>query len=123
VVARVDPEPLIKRVDVDAVASRIDLEPLVARIDPNVVAKRLDVDGVVARVDLDAVVARLDLPRIVAEVLAVIDLPEIVRESTGSAASEVVRDLRTESARADDVVARIVDRLFRRQRQLPTEQP
>ena len=122
VVARVDPEPLIKRVDVDAVASRIDLEPLVARVDPDAVGKRLDVDAVVARVDLDAVVARLDLPRIVSEVLAVIDLPEIVRESTGSAASEVVRDLRTESARADDVVARIVDRLLRRQRRLPTEQ-
>ena len=123
VVARVDPEPLIKRVDVDAVAARIDLEPLVARVAPDAVAERLDVDAVVARVDLDAVVARLDLPRIVAEVLAVIDLPEIVRESTGSAASEVVRDLRTESAHADDVVARIVDRLLHRQRRHPTEDP
>jgi hypothetical protein len=115
VVARVDPDRVVSRVDVDAVASRVDLDAVVARIDPDVVAKRLDVDAVVSRVDLDAVVTRLDLPRIALEVIAAIDLAEIVRESSGSAASEVVRGIRTESVQADDAVARTVDRLLRRQ--------
>jgi len=114
VAARLDPDPVVLRVDVDAVASRIDLDALIARVDPDSVAKRLDVDAVVARVDLDAIVARLDLPRIALEVIAAIDLPEIVRESTGSAASEVVRGIRVESVQADDAVARIVDRLLHR---------
>jgi hypothetical protein len=80
------------------------------------VAKRVDVDAVVARADLDAIVTRLDLPRIVHEVIVAIDLPEILRESTGSAASEVVREIRAESVRTDDAVARVVDRLLHRQR-------
>jgi hypothetical protein len=122
VAARLDPDPVVLRVDVDAVASRIDLDALIARVDPDSVAKRLDVDAVVARVDLDAIVARLDLPRIALEVIAAIDLPEIVRESTGSAASEVVRGIRAESVQADDAVARIVDRLLHRQQRLPREQ-
>jgi len=121
VAARLDPDPVVMRVDVDAVTSRIDLGTLIARIDPDVVAKRLDVDAVVARVDLDAVLARLDLPRIALEVIAAIDLPEIVRESTGSAASEVVRGIRAEGIQADDAVARIVDRLLRRQQRLHRE--
>src|SRR4051794_8464163 len=121
VVARVDPDLVVLRVDVDAVASRVDLGALVARIDPDAVAKRLDVDAVVSQVDLEAIVARLDLPRIALEVIAAIDLAEIVRQSTGSAASEVIRGIRAESVQADDAVARTVDRLLRRQRR-PREQ-
>lgn len=121
VAARLDPDPVVLRVDVDAVAARVDLGALIARVDPDAVAKRLDVDAVAARVDLDAVVARLDLPRIVLEVINAIDLPEIVRESSGSAASEVVRGIRAESVQADDAVARVVDRLLRRQQRIPRE--
>jgi hypothetical protein len=134
VAARLDLETVLSRVDVDAVASRVDLAALVARVDPDAVVKRVDVDAVVARADLDAILVRLDLPRIVQEVIvaidlpriveeviAAIDLPEILRESTGSAASEVVRGIRAESVQADDAVARIVDRLLHRKRQLPKE--
>ena len=50
-----------------------------------------------------------------------IDLPEIIRESTGSMASEVVRDVRMQSIDADVAIARIVDRLIRRRRERRTE--
>jgi hypothetical protein len=123
VAARLDLESVLSRVDVDAVASRIDLAALVARVDPDDVAKRIDVDAVVARADLDAIIVRLDLPRIVQEVIVAIDLPEILRESTGSAASEVVRGIRAESVQADDAVARVVDRLLHRKRQRLPEHP
>jgi hypothetical protein len=116
VVSRVDVNGVVSRVDVDAVASRMDLDAVVARVDPDTVAKRLDVDAVVSRVDVDAVLARLDLPAIAVQVIAAIDLPEIVREATGPAASEVVRGIRTEGVHADDAVARMVDRMLRRTR-------
>lgn len=115
-VAKVDLDAVASRIDVDSVASRLDLSRVIARLNLDEVAKRLDVDAVVARVDLDAVLGRLDLPEIAMKVVTAIDLPEIVREAAGPASSEVVRGLRTEGAQADDVVARMVDRLLRRGR-------
>jgi hypothetical protein len=83
------------------------------------------VDAVVARADLDAVIDRLDVIGIVEEVLEVIDLPAIIRDSTGSMASETVRGVRMTGITADDALSRAVDRaLFRRrQRQTPQEPP
>lgn len=121
VASRIDVGAVASRIDVDSVASRLDLGRVIARIDLDGVAKRLDVDAVVARVDLDAVLGRLDLPAIAMKVVTAIDLPEIVRESTGPAASEVVRGIRAEGAQADDVVARMVDRLLHRRKPGPQE--
>lgn len=119
VVSRVDVDGVVSRVDVDVVASRIDLDAVVARVDPDAVAKRLDIDAVVSRVDVEAVLARLDLPAIAMQVITTIDLPEMMREATGPAASEAVRGIRTEGVHADDAVARMVDRMLRRTRPGP----
>jgi hypothetical protein len=59
-------------------------------------------------------VARLDLVGIAQSVIDAIDLPEIVRESTGALSSDAVRAVRDESRRADDRVAGLFDRLLRR---------
>ncbi|HEX3261685.1 MAG TPA: hypothetical protein VHS35_24470 [Pseudonocardia sp.] len=132
VVARVDIGAIVDRIDLDAVAARIDIEAIAARldldrlaagldvtavvdrVDLDAVAARVDADRVVARVDLDAVVARLDLVGIAQSVIDAIDLPEIVRESTGALSSDAVRAVRAESRRADDRVAGLFDRLLRR---------
>ena len=132
VVARVDIGAIVDRIDLDAVAARIDIEAIAARldldrlaagldvtavvdrVDLDAVAARIDADRVVARVDLDAVVARLDLVGIAQSVIDAIDLPEIVRESTGALSSDAVRAVRAESRRADDRVAGLFDRLLRR---------
>jgi hypothetical protein len=50
------------------------------------------------------------------QVIDAIDLPEILRESTGSVASEAVRGVRADGVQADEAVARFVDRLLRRSR-------
>jgi hypothetical protein len=131
-VARVDIAAIIDRIDLDAVAARIDIEAIAARldldqlaagldvtavvdrVDLDAVAARIDADRIVARVDLDAVVARLDLVGIAQSVIDAIDLPEIVRESTGALSSDAVRAVRAESRRADDRVAGLFDRLLRR---------
>ncbi|MGB0101527.1 MAG: hypothetical protein WBP61_14715, partial [Nocardioides sp.] len=58
--------------------------------------------------------AQMDLPVLVEGVLDEIDLPEIIRDSTGTMASETVRSVRIQSVSADESVARLVDRLLRR---------
>jgi hypothetical protein len=57
------------------------------------------------------------------EVVNGIDLPEIIRESTGSMASDVVRDARMQSIDADVAIARVVDRVIRRRRARRTDAP
>jgi hypothetical protein len=52
-----------------------------------------------------------------------IDLPEIIRDSTGSVASETVRTVRMQGVDADRTVARIVDRIMLRRRQRRTDAP
>ena len=87
---------------------------VVARVDLDAVAARVDPKPVVTRVDLDAAVARIDIVGIAREVIAAIDLPEIVRDSTGALSSDAVRTVRAEGAQADEVVAGFVDRVLRR---------
>jgi len=140
-VATVDIEAIINRVDIDEVVRRVDLDAIVDRIDVDIVAKRLDIDAVADRIELDRIVERLDLDKIVArvdvdavinrvdlvalaeQIIDGIDLPEIIRESTGSMASEVVRDVRVQSIEADERVAHIIDRLLRRGRARHTDAP
>ena len=115
VVRRVAIDAILERVDIDAIVAGVDLDAIVDRIDLDQIATRLDVDAVVARVDLDAVIDRLDLAAIVGEVLDEIDLPAIIRDSTGSMASETVRGVRMTGITADEAISRAVDRaLFRR---------
>jgi predicted RNase H-like nuclease len=104
----------VSQVDIDAIARRIDVDAIVERI---------DIDAIVSRVDIDAIVQRLDLVALAEEVVNGIDLPEIIRESTGSMASEVVRDVRIQSIDADVAIARIVDRIIRRRRARHTDAP
>ncbi len=117
VVRRVAIDEILERIDIDAIVAGVDLDAIVDRIDLDEIAGRLDVDAVVARADLDAVIERLDLARIAEEVIDEIDLPAIIRDSTGSMASETVRGVRMTGISADDAVSRVVDRaLFRRRR-------
>lgn len=129
----VDLDALVAEVDVDAVAARLDLDTVAARLDIDAVVHRLDLTGIVvervdldavvsaadldaaaARIDIDAIIARIDLAGLAQEVIAEIDLPEIIRESTGSVASETVRGVRMRSISGDDAVGRVVDRLRHR---------
>ncbi|MCP9271682.1 hypothetical protein [Mycolicibacterium arenosum] len=92
------------------------LEPLTAAI--TAIAVEL-VDRVLDELDLNALVReRVDLIGLADEVVAGINLPAIIRESTGSVTSDVMHDVRSQSERADDAVAGIVDRILRRDKGL-----
>ena len=116
VLDRVDLDTIIDRLDLDAIVGSVDLDAVAARIDLDAIVKRVDPDAVIARVDVDATLARLDLAAIARQVIDEIDLPEILRQSTGAVSSEAVREIRDESMLADEALARFVDRVLRRRR-------
>ncbi len=119
---------VLERVDLQAVVTtvldRLDLTEIVLeRVDLQAVVTtvldRLDLTEIVLqRVDLQAVVAaalaQTDLVAIAEEVIDAVDLPEIIRESTGSMASDTVRGARMQGISADEAVGRAVDRLLLR---------
>jgi hypothetical protein len=109
--ARLDLDAVLARLDLDAVVGRVDLDSLVARVDVAAVVDRVDLDAAAARLDLDAVIGRLDLTGIAAGVIEDLDLPELIRESTGSMASDTVRGARMQGIAADEAVARAMERL------------
>lgn len=63
-----------------------------------------------SRIDKDT------LNGLVEDVLDTIDLPSIIRESSGSMASETVQGARMQAIAGDEAIARIVDRLLFRRR-------
>lgn len=78
------------------------------------VRERVDIDAIVADVDIDAIIARIDLIGLADQIIDGVDLPTIIRESTGTVTAEVMTDVRTQTARADDVVSGFVDRMLGR---------
>jgi len=107
VVAGLDVDELARRIDVDEIVARMDVDALTARLDPNEIADRIDVERMIGRIDLSALAL---------EVIERIDLPEIIRASTGSVASDSMRGVRIGSQAADDAISRFVDRVLGRGR-------
>lgn len=103
---------VIEHADLDAAAARLDVDAVVARLDlTRIVLDRVDLDAVV-----HAVLAHVDLVGLAGKVIDGVDLPEIIRESTGSMASDTVRSARMQGIRADEAVERAVGRLLLRRR-------
>lgn len=76
------------------------------------------VERVLDEIDLtDLVRRRVDLIALTNEAIDGVDLPAIIRESTGTVTAEVMSDVRTQSERADDLVSGFVDRMLRRSRE------
>ena len=123
VAARLDVGRVVDRVDIAAVAAGLDLDSLVEKVDIARVIDRVDLDDIVARVDIDRIASRLDLDPVIERanivelaryVVQEIDLPAIIRSSTASLSTDVVRGVRDQGADADRAVERVVDRLLLR---------
>jgi hypothetical protein len=114
IVDKVDIARIIDRVDLDAIVGRVDLDAIVDRVDLDRAVNRVDLDRAVDRVDVDRVIARTDVAGLARYVVQEIDLPGLLRASTGSVSSEMVRGVRDQGADADRAVERIVDRLLHR---------
>ena len=96
------------------VLDHVDIERIVASVDLNEVVEQLDVDAVADRLDIERVIARLDLAKLSLEVIERIDLPEIIRTSTGTVASESVRVVRMQTFGADRAISGLVNRMLGR---------
>lgn len=102
--------PLLVR----SVLDRVDLTQLII--------ERVDVDRIIAEANLDQIIDRLPLVDVANYLIDEIDLPQIVRESTGGIASDAVNLLRMQSVDIDQALARIVDTVLRR-RAVRTPEP
>ncbi|HEX2360612.1 MAG TPA: hypothetical protein VHI11_00925 [Jiangellaceae bacterium] len=107
----------------ELVKEHVDIDAIVADVDLDAVVARIDLDAIAGRLDVEAIISRIDLIGLADDVIEGIDLPEIIRASTGTVASEVVRGVRMQSIDADEAVARVVDRLFLRRRHRITDAP
>jgi hypothetical protein len=115
VLDRLDLTALVRdRVALDSLVAEVNVDAVVARVDLDAIAARIDVDTIAGRVDLDAIVNRLDLVALTNRAIDGIDLPEIIRESTGSVTADMVRDVRMRGIEADQAVAGLAARLLRR---------
>ncbi len=114
IVDDVDVDRILARIDIDEIVRRVDMERLAEDFPVDAVLDRVDLDAVVERVDLQAVIDRLDLPEIAQEVVEDIDLPSIIRESSGAMAGETIQAVRMQGINADRFVSRIVDTVLRR---------
>jgi hypothetical protein len=91
---------------VDAVLDQMDVT--------QIVRDHVDINAIAASIDVDKILERIDLVRTVEDVVAGMDLPTIVRESSGAIASETVRAVRYRTVAADDRVNQAFNRLLRR---------
>lgn len=112
VVGRVDIDALVGRVDIDALLSRVDIDALLARIDPNLLLDRIDFDAVLQRIDLNAAMEKVDMDALVQRT----EIGAIIARSTTGLAGEAIDSVRRQGVSLDNVVARVVDRLLRRDR-------
>ncbi|MFL6237932.1 MAG: hypothetical protein ACJ735_00370 [Actinomycetes bacterium] len=93
---------------VEFVLSRVDLV--------DVIQRHLDLNRLLATVDLNAVLKRVDLATVAQNVVQEVDLPTIIRQSTGTVTSEAVRGVRVQGIETDQAITRAVDHLLHRQR-------
>jgi len=105
------------------VADHVDLNAIVSDVDLERVLDRVDVNEIAARIDIDAIMQRIDVAGIARYIIEEVDLPEIIRSSTGSITSDTVRGMRMQSIAADERLGRIVDKALLRRRPRQTVAP
>jgi hypothetical protein len=123
VVSRLDLNKIIERVDIEAVLARLDLDDIVSTVDLDKIIRRVDVNALASTIDMEAIINRIDLAGIAEDIITEVDLPQIIRVSSGSIASETVVGVRMTSATADDYLVRIMQRLHLRRRGDPDDDP
>lgn len=122
-------DAIVDRLDLtEIVLSRVDLNRVVNRaLDSldltQLVLDRVDINAVVAEADFDSIIDRVPVVPLANYVIEEIDLPQIIRESTGGIATDAINAIRVQGVGADQFVSRLADRLLFRRRQRQVEAP
>lgn len=119
VVDAVDLDSILDAIDVDAIVARVDVPALLERVDLDHLLERIDLDALIAGVDLDALLGELDLNAIVDRLdvdalIANTEMGAVIVRSTGGVAAEALDAVRSQGVSIDSVIARLANRLLRR---------
>jgi hypothetical protein len=110
---------VIERVDltrvVQATLDQMDLTQLVL--------DRVDVDRIVDKADLDRIIDRLPLVDLANYIVDEVDLPRIIRESTGGIATDAMNAVRIQTIGVDQMLTRITDAMLLRRKARVTTAP
>ncbi len=100
----------------------IAVSAVVSRIDINEIVKdHVDVNEIVAQAELAPILDRVPITEIADYVIEEIDLPSLIRESTGGVADGLLSTLRFQAIHTDNFVSGIVDRVFFRREKRASE--
>ncbi|GDX31952.1 hypothetical protein LBMAG15_08860 [Actinomycetes bacterium] len=100
---------------VNAVLDRMDLT--------QIVLDHVDIDALVAKANMDAIIDKVPIVDIADYVIAEIDLPKIIRESTGGVATDAVNAARLQALSVDKLINRIADSMLLRSKGRKVESP
>ncbi len=96
----------------DAVVPRVT-EAILRRVDiTQIVVSNVDVNKIAAEVKLEPIIDRIPIVTIADYVIEEIDLPEVIRGSTGGIAEQVMQTVRFKAIQSDVAVERLVDRIL-----------
>lgn len=103
----------------DVVLRNVDLETIVSsaldQLDLTaIVLERVDVDQIVAQTNIEAVIDRVPMIQIADYIIEEIDLPQIIRESTGGIAMDAFTTTRFSAVKSDEILSRVVNGLLLR---------
>ena len=122
-------DTIIERLDLtDIVLNQVDLNLIVNRaLDSldltQLVIDRVDIDAIVAEANIESIIDRVPVIPLANFVIEEIDLPQIIRESTGGVATDAVNAIRVQGVGADQLVSRLADRVMFRRRQRKVQAP
>jgi hypothetical protein len=110
----------VERVDIGAIIDRVDIDAIVGRVDVDAIIDRVDIQHILDKLDLNEVIARVDVDSLLKET----ELGAIIARSTSGVATEALDAVRRQGVSLDNLVARIGNRLMRRDPEhLPTGPP
>lgn len=96
----------------DAVVPRVT-SAILRRVDiTQIVVENVDVNKIAAEVALEPIIDRIPIVEIADYVVEEIDLPEVIRGSTGGIAERVMQTVRFKAIESDVAVERLVDRIL-----------
>ncbi|MGI9579297.1 MAG: hypothetical protein ACR2OH_13945 [Microthrixaceae bacterium] len=107
---KVDVGEIVSRVDVDEIVARVDIDAIVERVDISALLERVDIEEILDRIDLNELVSRIDVDKLIQET----ELGSIIASSTTGVASEALDAVRRQGVSLDNVVARVANRVVRR---------
>jgi len=115
-IQRVDVNGLVQQVDVDGLIKRVDVNGLIQGVDIDGLIQGVDIDGLIGKVDVDAMIGRVDMP----ELMKRAQIDQIVSNASRGVFTRLLDALRRQLVGIDLVLIGIVNRVFRRPREIAT---